>query len=116
MSNLYDPLELLTNKGDRELSVLAKWYNPVIAAACGFGVACFVNFGMRKPIFSGIQQHIGFTAIGGALGLYFDGKRDAHLAKRDAVLRHYVETHPDLFPVTERKKFGEVLEPWVPIR
>ncbi|KAH8411950.1 hypothetical protein KR222_003558 [Zaprionus bogoriensis] len=131
----YDPLELLTNRGNRQPSFLSPIWNPLACAAGGFGIALFVNLGFRKPIFSGIQKHILFTAAGGAIGSFLDKKRDDYAAKRDAVLRHYVELHPDDFPVTgewrallagtrtncitffaDRKKYGEVLESWVPIR
>lgn len=82
--------------------------------------------------------------IGVVAGTFIDRKRNEYLAKRDAVLRHYVELHPEDFPVTgelvfdnyspmtkncgeagnlthyscftDRKKYGDVLEAWVPIR
>lgn len=84
--------------------------------------------------------------IGVVAGTFVDRKRNEYLAKRDAVLRHYVELHPEDFPVTgelvdenynlmkehcrdaktlcifislgfsDRKKYGDVLEAWVPIR
>ncbi|KAH8263039.1 hypothetical protein KR044_003543 [Drosophila immigrans] len=115
-SKVYDPLELLTNKGIREPTFLAPIWNPLAASAAGFGAAMFLNWGFRKPVFAGIQKHIAFTLIGGALGVYFDNKRNEYVAKRDAVLRHYIELHPDDFPKTDRKKYGEVLESWVPVR
>lgn len=70
------------------------------------------------------------------MGTYLDKKRNEALSTRDAVLKHYVELHPEDFPpigewnyayflvyhlmflflLTERKKFADVLEQWVPIR
>lgn len=41
---------------------------------------------------------VAYTAIGGGIGYYLDGMREKHLARRDAVLRHYVELHPEDFP------------------
>lgn len=38
------------------------------------------------------------TAIGGFLGKVGDNYRNEHFAKRDAILRHYVELHPESFP------------------
>lgn len=38
--------------------------------------------------------------IGVVAGTFIDRKRNEYLAKRDAVLRHYVELHPEDFPVT----------------
>ncbi|EDV30611.1 uncharacterized protein Dana_GF20581 [Drosophila ananassae] len=116
MSAVNDPLELLSNKGNRQPSFLGPIWNPFACGLAGVGVALFVNWGFRRPVFSGVQKHIAFGAIGVAAGVYFDKKRDEYLAKRDAVLRHYIELHPDDFPVKDRKKYGEVLESWVPVR
>ncbi|EDW03842.1 NADH dehydrogenase [ubiquinone] 1 subunit C2 [Drosophila grimshawi] len=115
-SAVNDPLEILTNKGTRQPTFLSPIWNPMAGSLAGFGIAMFVNWGFRKPIFSGIQKHIAFTLLGGGIGAFLDQKRDAYLAKRDAVLRHYVELHPDDFPTTDRKKYGDVLESWVPVR
>lgn len=78
------------------------------------------------------------AAAGALIGKTIDGWRNDHMAERDAVLRRYVELHPDDFPdpginncslsqpllviktfsfvIIERKKFSELLLPWVPIR
>ncbi|XP_022218993.2 NADH dehydrogenase [ubiquinone] 1 subunit C2 [Drosophila obscura] len=116
VSAVNDPLELLTNKGTRESSFLSPIWNPFACTLAGFGLAIFVNWGFRRPVLSGIQKHIAFAAIGGGAGYYFDQKRNEYLAKRDAVLRHYIELHPEDFPVKDRKKYGDVLESWVPVR
>ncbi|ALC38573.1 CG12400 [Drosophila busckii] len=111
-----DPLQLLTNKGTREPTFLSPIWNPIAGTIAGIGAAIFLNWGLRKPVFSGIQKHIAFAGIGFGAGVFIDQKRNEYLAKRDAVLRHYVELHPDDFPVKDRKKYGEVLESWVPVR
>lgn len=38
------------------------------------------------------------TAAGGFLGKTLEGWRNDHMAERDAILRHYVELHPEDFP------------------
>lgn len=48
-----DPIDLLENKNNRIPSFLSDKYNPMIAGVLGFGAACFVNFGLRRPILSG---------------------------------------------------------------
>ncbi|KAI9586330.1 NADH dehydrogenase [ubiquinone] 1 subunit C2 [Glossina fuscipes] len=115
-SDVIDPLELLTDKVGRQPRFLSSVYNPVACAAAGFGLAAFLNWGFRRPAFSGIQKHIAFAIAGGVFGIYIDKKRDEYLATRDAILRHYVQLHPDDFPPIQRKKYADVLERWVPIR
>lgn len=42
---------------------------------------------------------------GAALGVFIDKKRNDYLAERDAVLRHYVELHPEDFPTPGKMPF-----------
>lgn len=65
---------------------------------------------------SGIQKHLIGTSLGAIGGQFIEERRLNYLSERDAVLRHYIELHPEDFPVPERKKYAEVLEPWIPIR
>lgn len=67
-------------------------------------------------LFTGIQKHIAATAIGAVAGNFVEERRLNYLAERDAVLRNYIELHPDDFPTPERKKYAELLLPWIPIR
>ncbi|KAL5279323.1 Ndufc2 family protein [Megaselia abdita] len=103
-----DPLELLENKNIRIPSFLSDKYNPIGCGLLGVGAAFFVNWAMRRPLVSGIQKHIILGAGGVALGSWLDSKREAHFAERDAVLRHYVQLHPEDFPKT-RRFFFEVI-------
>ena len=111
-----DPLEQLTNKDDRQPSWLNDKWNPMICTLMGTASSLYLNYGTRKPLMSGVQRHVAFGAIGLALGIYFENMLREHSAKRDAVLRHYVELHPDDFPAKPRTKYADVLEHWVPIR
>lgn len=46
-----DPLTLLSGKSSK--TFLSDVYNPAICASLGFLGACALNFGTRRPIFSG---------------------------------------------------------------
>lgn len=54
--------------------------------------------------------------MGAVGGQFIEERRLNYLSERDAVLRNYIELHPEDFPVPERKKYAEVIEPWIPIR
>ncbi|KAJ8730914.1 hypothetical protein PYW08_002327 [Mythimna loreyi] len=105
----------LGNNG-REIPVLNKVWPIVIGTFFGVGSGVFINFQTRRPVFSGIQKHVLLTA--GFIGAltYVQKQRDSYLAEKDAVYRHYVELHPEDFPVPERRKIGDILEPWIPVR
>ncbi|XP_063707425.1 NADH dehydrogenase [ubiquinone] 1 subunit C2 [Culicoides brevitarsis] len=110
-----DPVELLTNPGLKE-----PWMSNKIMAmgtgAAGFIFACYSNYGLKRPVFSGIQRHVAYTIVGAAIGQYLEHRRKEYYAKKDAVMRHFIELHPDDFPRFERKKLKDVIEPWIPIR
>ncbi|CAG9785553.1 unnamed protein product [Diatraea saccharalis] len=117
MSSDMSAIELL-KLGDRgRTKPFLNLYWPHLMGICfGIGSGCAINFGTRRPLMSGIQKHVLGVAGWMALLTYVQKKRDEYLAEKNAVLIHYVELHPDDFPVPERKKIGDILEPWIPIR
>ncbi|XP_072376169.1 NADH dehydrogenase [ubiquinone] 1 subunit C2 [Diabrotica undecimpunctata] len=108
------PLELF--EGYREPPLLSKVWNPLILGAMGFVSVIIANYGTRKPLFSGIQKHILVAGVCGGIGKIVDDYRNKYLADRDAVLRHYIELHPEDFPPFERKQYKDVFDAWIPIR
>lgn len=50
-------------------------------------------------IFLGIQKHLLYTGVAALFGKTADGWRNTYLAERDAILRHYIELHPEDFPM-----------------
>ncbi|XP_063914354.1 NADH dehydrogenase [ubiquinone] 1 subunit C2 [Zophobas morio] len=110
------PLEVLRNDGTRAAPIWNKYWGPIICGGLGFLGVVAANWAIRRPLMSGIQTHVLVTAGGAAIGKYVDDYRNEYLAERDAVFRHYVDLHPEDFPEFARKKYSEVLEPWVPIR
>merc|ERR1712179_255475 len=76
----------------------------------------FANWGTRKPVFSGFQQHAFAAVTGTSLGYYGDAWMRRRLAARDSLFYQYIQDHPEDFPIIERKKFIDVLETWIPIR
>ncbi|OWR54570.1 NADH dehydrogenase [ubiquinone] 1 subunit C2 [Danaus plexippus] len=117
MSSQMTALELL-KLGDqgREAPVLNKYWPYILGAVFGVGTGITLNLCTRRPIWSGIQKHILGVAGWTATLNYAQNKRNAYYAEKDAVLRHYIELHPEDFPEPERKKIGDLLEDWIPIR
>ncbi|XP_046388167.1 NADH dehydrogenase [ubiquinone] 1 subunit C2 [Ischnura elegans] len=100
----------------RPYPFLSQHFNPLFFTVMGVGMAATYTYVTKRPIFSGIQNHIGLGAAGFVLGKYWDDRRNQRLARKDAVLRHYIELHPEDFPEPERKMFKDILIPWTPIR
>ncbi|XP_028034300.1 NADH dehydrogenase [ubiquinone] 1 subunit C2 [Bombyx mandarina] len=116
--SLHMSAQELLKLGDegRQKPFLNKYWPEIIGVTFGIGTGMFLNFQTKRPVFSGIQKHI--IATGGWVSIlsYVQHKRNEYLAEKDAVYRHYIELHPDDFPVPERKKIGDLFEPWIPVR
>ncbi|XP_013187115.1 NADH dehydrogenase [ubiquinone] 1 subunit C2 [Amyelois transitella] len=117
MSSQLSALELL-KLGDegREKPFLNKIWPQLLGFVFGVGTASAINFGTRRPVLSGIHKHVLGVVAFTTILTYVQNKRDDYYAEKDAVLRHYVELHPEDFPTPPRQKIGDILEPWVPIR
>ncbi|KDR18848.1 NADH dehydrogenase [ubiquinone] 1 subunit C2 [Zootermopsis nevadensis] len=109
-------MELLQRDENRLDRFLAKWWTPAVLSAIGLVTVAHMRYNQGRPLLSGIQTYI-LTVVGCSVaGYQIHQYRDGVLAERDAVLRNYLERHPEDFPDPERKKFAEILRPWVPIR
>ncbi|KAG6456645.1 NADH dehydrogenase [ubiquinone] 1 subunit C2 [Manduca sexta] len=117
MSSQMSAIELLKLGDEGRIKPTLNVYWPyVLGLAFGVGTGAFLNFQSRRPPFSGIQKHVFSVAGWTALLSFVQNKRDEYLAEKDAVLRHYIELHPEDFPTPERRKIGDILEPWIPVR
>ncbi|KRT80935.1 hypothetical protein AMK59_6196 [Oryctes borbonicus] len=111
-----DPIELLTNDPIREEPFINKHWTAGLCGALTFVSVCFGHWATKRPMLSGLQRNAMYTGGAAFIGEIIENYRREYLAERDAVLRHYIQLHPEDFPVPERKKYAEVLESWVPIR
>ncbi|XP_077284748.1 NADH dehydrogenase (ubiquinone) B14.5 B subunit [Arctopsyche grandis] len=109
-------LELLERDPDRIEPYINKYYGAAIGSFMGVLTGISANLIRTRPIFSGIQKHIGLAIIGAVALQSLNVYRDGYYAERDAVFRHYIELHPEDFVMPERKKYSEVLDSWFPIR
>ncbi|XP_071454234.1 NADH dehydrogenase [ubiquinone] 1 subunit C2 [Hetaerina americana] len=100
----------------RPYPFLSQHFNPFFFGFLGVSSGFLYNFLGKRPLISGMQRQIGLGAVGFIIGKVLDDRRSKGLARRDAVLRHYIELHPEDFPEPERKKFKDILLRWVPVR
>ncbi|CAG9854220.1 unnamed protein product [Phyllotreta striolata] len=109
------PLELLSGPLP-EQPLLSKYYLPIAGGLMGFIAVVGANYITRRPMFSGIQRHVAGAAAMAGITYIVDNYRNDYYAEKDAVLRHYIQLHPEDFPPFDRKQYKDVLEPWTPIR
>ncbi|NXM02302.1 NDUC2 dehydrogenase, partial [Tyrannus savana] len=65
---------------------------------------------------AGVHRQILFTTVGWFVGYYLMKRTEYIYAKTDRELLEYVRHHPEDFKVAEKKRIGELLEDFYPIR
>ncbi|XP_014300363.2 NADH dehydrogenase [ubiquinone] 1 subunit C2 [Microplitis demolitor] len=109
-------LKLLDHDSTYEPNLIAKYFHELYCGMLGGAVPALGNLLYRRPIWAGMQNIILGLAIGGGIGHYLKIREEGILATRDATYRDYIIRHPEDFPPPDRKKFGEVFHPWLPLR
>ncbi|XP_051635428.1 NADH dehydrogenase [ubiquinone] 1 subunit C2 [Manacus candei] len=74
------------------------------------------TFNQRPVLRAGVHRQVLFTTVGWFVGYYLAKRSDYIYAKRDRELLEYVRHHPEDFKVAEKKRIGELLEDFYPIR
>ena len=64
---------------------------------------------VRLLYLAGIQRYFIAGALGLGTGVGLNKFYDYNAVKRDAVMRHYMQLHPDLFPPPRKQYFVTVL-------
>ena len=119
----------------KEQLLLDRILIPTVVSVLGLGVGAYANYTNRRPFFSSIITTL-LTGVlfGGAAELSWRTSRK-RAAERDAVLIHYMILHENQLPiigmkyflsiillrlpgicVIERKRFGQLMNPWIPFR
>jgi len=96
-------------------SIYSKYYYEVLGGIAGFGSPIVKNYFNKRPPLAGIQRHIAFALAGVVIGHYMDKYLTYRWMERDAMVRHYIELHPEDFE-EKKRKYKEVFDVWYPIR
>ncbi|NWR89422.1 NDUC2 dehydrogenase, partial [Furnarius figulus] len=64
----------------------------------------------------GVHRQILFTTVGCFVGYYLTKRTDYIYAKVDREMFEYVRHHPEDFKTAEKKRIGELLEDFYPVR
>ncbi|XP_032050525.1 NADH dehydrogenase [ubiquinone] 1 subunit C2 isoform X1 [Aythya fuligula] len=83
----------------------------------GWMAALLANgFSQRPLLTAGVHRQVLLTTVGWFAG-YFLAKRTQYVhAKKDREMFEYVRHHPEDFKTAGKKRIGELLEDFIPIR
>ncbi|XP_032909459.1 NADH dehydrogenase [ubiquinone] 1 subunit C2 [Catharus ustulatus] len=83
----------------------------------GWLAALLDNAFNRRPVLrAGVHRQILFATVGCFVGYQLVKRTDYVHAKVDRELFEYIRHHPADFPATEKKRIGQLLEDFHPIR
>jgi len=91
------------------------WMPVSCAIACSL-TSFMANRAVRIPYRAGLHKHILWALFGVGLGEGSWRLKQKMDAEKDLQYFHYMALHPEDFKAPERKKWGEVLQPWLPFR
>ncbi|RWS14120.1 NADH dehydrogenase [ubiquinone] 1 subunit C2-like protein [Dinothrombium tinctorium] len=72
---------------------------PFICTSLSFLSVIWSQHMLRRPLFSQIWKHASMSAFGFGLGVFAWKRSRYRAAVRDATLQHYIELHPEDFPI-----------------
>lgn len=116
MSAINDPSTLFNADPDRTDWRVGVVIPLAMAGLCGIAapaLRCLVN---KVPFHTAIYQYPLGGIFGYVVGKYFDEWRRDKYSLKDANFKYYLHLHQEDFPPAERKRVGELLKPWTPIR
>ncbi|CAG0916084.1 unnamed protein product [Notodromas monacha] len=96
--------------------LLNKYFYQGAGVVMGLVYAAAMAMFSRRPLVSGIQRYPIYAAIGWGVGEGADRYSQHRYSLKDAAARHYIQLHPELFPVPKRETFGEKFGIWRPYR
>ncbi|GIY46492.1 NADH dehydrogenase 1 subunit C2 [Caerostris darwini] len=96
-------------------SLYSKYFFPIgLGLTAGLSPAVS-NYYLRRPLYAGIHRHLFGFIVGFVAGQYVEKYTQNRFAERDAVIKHYIELHPEDF-VENKRKYKEIFEEWYPVR
>ncbi|XP_006022384.1 NADH dehydrogenase [ubiquinone] 1 subunit C2 [Alligator sinensis] len=92
-------------------------HNSLLFGGIGWAAVVLNNVGYHRPALgSGVHRQILGLSIGWFIGYYATRRENYYYACRDRALFQYIKHHPEDFQLKEKKKLGEVLDPFHPVR
>lgn len=116
LGDQYHPLDAWQQLG-RQPGSFSRWLFCVgSGAALGVIIGVAANRVYARPAWTNLWNHAATALLmaGGAHYIHVWALESAQ--RKDAIIRHYLETHYDDFPLVQRRKVKDQLLPWIPCR
>ncbi|XP_078043385.1 NADH dehydrogenase (ubiquinone) B14.5 B subunit [Augochlora pura] len=109
-------IDLLTDRTYDQTPFIERYFIETMSTITAIGLSFWRNNNMRKAWNASLHHH----ALGGLAGFAFGSCVSLGFRRvwerRNAQLLDYIKLHPDRFPKPDYKPYGELFQPWHPVR
>ena len=126
-------MDVMDHEGQDFEGALGRMWAPLSFAALPLAMNFARNASGRMPLRTNLVPTLLTLPFFGAIGYYarlvlrglrHDGEvlsdcrkwNEGNKMQEEAVMRHYIITHPELFPEPKKVKYIDHIEPWRPVR
>lgn len=109
-------MKLFDQEGQAFEAEMERIIVPTTLAVTPVGSMTLMNWIQRTPLKSNLLPAIALAPLGFWLGQKYDAYQTTKRATNNAAIKHYVMTHPELFPEPKRVKYIDAIQPFYPIR
>jgi len=109
-------MDVMDQEGEEFEGVIGKSLAPLSFAALPPATVATRNMFQRLPMRTTMFPAILLMFPFAAAGLSFRKWTDNQHAEESAMIKHYILTHPELFPEPKKVKYIDHIQPWKPLR
>merc|ERR1719481_948070 len=109
-------MDVMDKEGNDFEGFIGRIWAPMSSAIFPVCASTAYNVQARVPLRTNLIPALIATPFFGLIGYgirrFFDNRR----AEEEAIMRHYILTHPEQFPEPKRTKYIDMIQPWKPWR
>jgi len=109
-------MDVMDHEGQDFEGALGRMWAPMSFAALPLAMNFARNASGRMPLRTNLVPTLLTLPFFGAIGYYARKWNEGNKMQEEAVMRHYIITHPELFPEPKKVKYIDHIEPWRPVR
>ena len=106
-------MKVLDQEGEDFEGVTGKLFTPMSWAAAVPGFNTLHNMMSRQPLRTNLFGALLLMPASAFIGIQIRNFFDNQRSEEEAMIRHYIMTHPERFPEPKKVKYIDHIEPWI---
>jgi len=109
-------MDIMDQEGEEFTGMVGRAYIPFQFATLPAIFNSAKNALNRVPLRTNLASAILLSPLSLGVGFWYAGWMKRRAAEEEAMMKHYILTHPEHFPEPKKVKYLDKLEPWTPVR